>query len=69
MSDERPEPKGKDSPLLHYQAGVMDSMLATMCKEDKAMVLEYLGLTTVSETPPPEGRKFGAEEPAPRKKQ
>jgi hypothetical protein len=67
MSDERPEPKGKDHPLLHYQAGVMDAMLGAMHKEDKALVLEYLGLAVATEAPP-EGRKFG-EEPTPRKKQ
>lgn len=67
MSDERVDPLGPKSPLMHYQAGVMASMLDAMHKEDKAMVLSYLGLSEVSETPPPEGRRLG--ETAPRKKQ
>jgi hypothetical protein len=65
MSDERVEPKGKDHPLLHYQAGVMDAMFLAMHKEDKALVLSYLGLAESGEAPPA-GRKLG--ETAPRKK-
>lgn len=59
MSDERPEPLGPKHPLMHHQAGVIDAMLKAMCKEDKDMVLEYLGLSEVEEAPPPEGRKMG----------
>jgi hypothetical protein len=66
MSDEpRPEPKGPTSPLLHHQAGVMAAMLDAMHKEDKQMVLDFLGLAQVEEVP--EGRKLG--ESASKKKQ
>ena len=67
MSDERPEPLGPTHPLLHHQAGVIDAMLSAMHKEDKAMVLDYLGLSELEDAPPPEGRKMG--ESQPRKKQ
>lgn len=63
MSDERPEPLGPTHQLLHHQAGVIDAILSAMHKEDRAMVLEYLGLAEAA--PPPEGRKMG--EPAKKK--
>lgn len=59
MSEEpRPEPLGPTHQLLHHQAGVIDAMLNAMHKEDRAMVLEYLGLAEAGEAPP-EGRKMG----------
>ena len=68
MSEEpRPDPLGPTHPLLHHQAGVIDSILKAMCKEDKDMVLEYLGLSEIEDAPPPESRKMG--ESQPRKKQ
>jgi hypothetical protein len=59
MSDERElqEPLGPEHPLLHHQAGVIDSILKAMCQEDKDMVLAYLGLSEVEVAP---GRKMGS---------
>ncbi len=53
---EREEPKGPTDPLLHHQAGVMQAMLDAMHKEDKAMVLSYLGLAPAGDAT---GRKLG----------
>jgi hypothetical protein len=51
---------------MHHQAGVISAMLDAMCKEDKDMVLSYLGLMEIEDAPPPEARKMGEQ---PRKKQ
>jgi hypothetical protein len=67
MSEEpRPDPLGPTNPLMHHQAGVISAMLDAMCKEDKDMVLSYLGLMEIEDAPPPEARKMGEQ---PRKKQ
>jgi hypothetical protein len=56
---ERDDPKGAGDPLIQHQAGVIDAILGAMHKEDKATVLEYLGLQEVEEAPP-EGGATGA---------
>ena len=44
---ERDDPKGAGDPLIQHQAGVINAMLGAMHKEDKATVLEFLGLQEV----------------------
>ena len=51
---ERDDPKGAGDPLIQHQAGVISAMLGAMHKEDKATVLEFLGLQEIPEPEPEE---------------